>query len=58
LWRKNMAIADQRWRQAWEQKLAAARDYDKKVQKLSQRIIRERTWQMWQLQKQSIQQLS
>lgn len=53
-----MAIADQRWRQAWEQKLAAARDYDKKVQKLSQRIIRERTWQMWQLQKQSIQQLS
>lgn len=50
LWRKNLAIADQRWRMAWEKKLAAARKQEEVVHKLSERIIRERSWAVWQLQ--------
>lgn len=49
-----MAIADQRWKQAWEAKLAAARKHDEKVKRLSERIIRERSWQVWQLQQQGV----
>jgi hypothetical protein len=52
LWKKNLAIADQRWRMAWEKKLAAARKQEDVVRKLSERIIRERSWAVWQLQQQ------
>jgi hypothetical protein len=51
-----MAIADQRWKQNWELKLAAARKEDEAIKRMSDRIIRERSWQMWQLQQQDIQQ--
>lgn len=37
---------------AWEKKLAAARKEEEVVQKLRDRIIRERSWQVWQLQQQ------
>jgi hypothetical protein len=45
-----MAIADQRWKMAWEKKLAAQRKEEAVIKKLSERIMRERSWQMWQVQ--------
>lgn len=50
LWRKNVAVTDQRWRAAWEKKLAVERKREDTVRRLSERIIRERSWQLWQVQ--------
>jgi hypothetical protein len=50
-----MAVADQRWKKNWELKLAAARKEDAAIKRMSERIIRARSWQMWQVQQQDSQ---
>jgi hypothetical protein len=50
VWAKNAAITDQRWRQAWEKKMAAERKEAAAIERVSARLIRQRSWEMWQLQ--------
>jgi hypothetical protein len=35
MWAKNMTVADQRWREAWERKLAERRKAQAKVQRIA-----------------------
>lgn len=51
MWAKNMTIADQRWRQAWERKLAERRKAIAKVERIADRIKRQRSWEAWQANK-------
>lgn len=51
MWAKNMALADQRWRQNWERRLAERRKAMAKVDRIAARIKRQRSWEVWQAAK-------
>jgi phytoene/squalene synthetase len=51
MWAKNMKLADQRWRENWERKLADRRKAMAKVQRIADRIKRQRSWEAWQASK-------
>jgi hypothetical protein len=47
MWMKNMAIADQRWRQAWERRIAARNKRNVKLVRMVERLIRHRSWEAY-----------
>lgn len=47
MWMKNMAIADQRWRQAWEQRIADRNKRNAKLVRMVERLIRYRSWEAY-----------
>jgi phytoene/squalene synthetase len=51
MWAKNMKLADQRWRENWERKLAERRKAMAKVERIADRIKRQRSWEAWQASK-------
>lgn len=47
MWQKNEAIRELRWQQAWEARLAAQRKMDAKLKRMTDRIIRQRSWEAY-----------
>eukprot|EP00878_Enallax_costatus_P013159 GHUV01013756.1.p2 GENE.GHUV01013756.1~~GHUV01013756.1.p2 ORF type:complete len:284 (+),score=104.59 GHUV01013756.1:3353-4204(+) len=47
MWQKNELIREQRWKQQWEARLAAMRKQSAKVQRMADRIIRQRAWEAY-----------
>lgn len=49
-----MTVVDQRWRKNWEMRLAERRKAEAKLQRLTDRIIRQRSWEAWKAEQAAV----